>query len=178
MGSLVAPCDNVDSVREAYQTKLQAALGIPATSAREKVRKAAALGVLTGLDENGCFDDLEIHGYNTLAKLGAGDKNKKMEAQEDGEALSAMAKPLGDAKDQFKIALYFFNKEDGDKGKNEQKQADGFEGRLCKAIPGHSGTLVICTFTASVLSTRTQWCRSCGCKQPKKRSPKRQITKQ
>ena len=126
MGSPVAPCDNVVSVQEAYQTKLQAALGIPATSAREEVRKAAALGVLTGLDENGCFDDLDIHGYNTLAKLGADDKNKKMEAQEDGEALSAMAKPLGDAKDQFKIALYFFNKEDGDKGKNEQKAGRWF----------------------------------------------------
>ena len=50
---------------EAYQTKLRAALAMPVTSAREKVAKAAALGVLGGLDEHGGFDDLEVHGINT-----------------------------------------------------------------------------------------------------------------
>ena len=64
-GSTVTLC-NAEPVCEAYQTKLRAALAMPVTSAREKVAKAAALGVLGGLDEYGGLDDLEVHGINNL----------------------------------------------------------------------------------------------------------------
>ena len=111
-GSTVTLC-NAEPVCEAYQTKLRAALAMPVTSAREKVAKAAALGVLGGLDEYGGFDDLEVHGINTLKKLYPENIKKKVESmkEDDQETDYALAKPLGDATVQFNLGLYYYNDE-------------------------------------------------------------------
>ena len=81
---------NVDSIREDYETKLRSALAMVVENERDRVHKASALGVLSGLDENGCFDELEKHGYDHVERL----------------------KLLGNATVQFNLGVYFFTKND------------------------------------------------------------------
>ena len=102
----LTPC-NVDSIRECYDTKLRSALAIAVENERSRVHKASELGILSGLDENGCFDELEMHGYDHVERR----------------------KLLGNATVQFNLGVYFFTKtdamaEDVEEGAAEEEKSE------------------------------------------------------
>jgi hypothetical protein len=89
---------------------------------RDRVHKTSTLGTLSGLDESGCFDELERHGYDHVERR----------------------KLLGNANVQFNLGVHYFAKpdsmtEDVEESVTEEEKAEASTKERKGAKPAASG---------------------------------------